>query len=81
MAFWEIAISRFLFSKKRPKLKNFRGEITKGSTYESLETPRLDQSRKTASQDYFKPVINGSVWQVESVTKDLISRIINIYLS
>ena len=35
MAFWGIAILRFLYNEMRPKLTNFRGEITKGSTLES----------------------------------------------
>ena len=35
MAFWKIAILRFLFNETRPKLTNFRDEITKGSTFES----------------------------------------------
>ena len=35
MAFCVIAILRFLLNETRPKLTNFRGEITKGSTFES----------------------------------------------
>ena len=35
MVFWEIAILRFLFDDARPKLTDFGGEITKGSTFES----------------------------------------------
>ena len=35
MAFCVIAILRFLFNETRPKLTNFRGEITKGKPFES----------------------------------------------
>ena len=35
MAFWKIAILRFLLNEMRHKLTNFRGEFTEGSTFET----------------------------------------------
>ena len=35
MAFCVNAIIRYLLNETRPKLSNFRGEITEGSTFES----------------------------------------------